>query len=180
MPVLIGTTQHTFADPIGLLSDCHRRIEMFLGTLAKLAARAGERLEDQAAMEAALRYFEVAAPKHTADEEEDLFPMLRRREARDTVETLDRLEDQHATAEAWHREVDVLARRWLDGGRLSSEDAARLQDLLKRLTDLYAGHIEAEETRLFPLAQKVLSREEKEALGRHMASRRGVPYAGRA
>ena len=31
MPVQIGTETHNFSDPTGLLRDCHRRIEMFLG-----------------------------------------------------------------------------------------------------------------------------------------------------
>ena len=38
MPVQIGATTHSFSDPTGLLSDCHRRIEMFLGTLEAAAA----------------------------------------------------------------------------------------------------------------------------------------------
>jgi hypothetical protein len=33
MPVQIGAKAHSFSDPTGLLSDCHRRIEMFLGSL---------------------------------------------------------------------------------------------------------------------------------------------------
>jgi hypothetical protein len=37
MPVQIGTTTHSFSDPTGLLSDCHRRIEMFLGVLQTVA-----------------------------------------------------------------------------------------------------------------------------------------------
>ena len=36
MPVSIGTTENTFANPIGLLSDCHRRIERFLQALLKV------------------------------------------------------------------------------------------------------------------------------------------------
>ena len=30
MPVQIGAQAHNFSDPTGLLSDCHRRIDMFL------------------------------------------------------------------------------------------------------------------------------------------------------
>ena len=33
--------------------------------------------ETRVALESALRYFREAAPKHTADEEESLFPRLR-------------------------------------------------------------------------------------------------------
>ena len=38
MPVQIGAKTHNFTDPTGLLSDCHRRIEMFIGTLKAVAA----------------------------------------------------------------------------------------------------------------------------------------------
>lgn len=37
MPVQIGAKSHNFTDPTGLLSDCHRRVEMFLGTLEAVA-----------------------------------------------------------------------------------------------------------------------------------------------
>src|SRR6266581_372662 len=37
MPVQIGAKPHNFTDPTGLLSDCHRRVEMFLGTLTAVA-----------------------------------------------------------------------------------------------------------------------------------------------
>jgi len=35
--------------------------------------------ETRAALESALRYFREAAPKHTADEEESLFPRMRQK-----------------------------------------------------------------------------------------------------
>ena len=79
MPVQIGAQTHNFSDPTGLLSDCHRRIEMFLGTLERVASVIDRPLteETRPALESALRYFREAAPKHTADEEESLFPRLR-------------------------------------------------------------------------------------------------------
>jgi len=82
VPVTIGAAQESnFANPLGLLKDCHRRIERFLGVLVKVATEASEgplNAERRQAMEAALSYFQRAAPLHTADEEEDLFPELRR------------------------------------------------------------------------------------------------------
>ena len=35
MPVQIGAPGHNFSDPTGLLSDGHRRIEMFLRVLSR-------------------------------------------------------------------------------------------------------------------------------------------------
>lgn len=75
MPVQIGAQAHNFSDPTGLLSDCHRRIEMFLGTLEGVASLIDRPLteETRVALESALHYFREAAPKHTADEGDPCF-----------------------------------------------------------------------------------------------------------
>jgi Hemerythrin HHE cation binding domain len=79
MPVQIGAKTHNFTDPTGLLSDCHRRIEMFLGTLEAVSKLIDHPATEETsrALASALRYFGEAAPKHTADEEESLFSRLR-------------------------------------------------------------------------------------------------------
>src|SRR5579885_357682 len=110
MPVTIGAAESTFANPIGLLSDCHRRIERFLQAMLTVATEAaGGPLdaEHRSALENALRYFREAAPKHTADEEEDLFPMLRllpNQRGSEVLAEVDRLEGEHKNTEAAHRE----------------------------------------------------------------------------
>jgi len=48
MPVQIGAQSHHFSDPTGLLSDCHRRIEMFLGTLERVASVIDQPLTEDA------------------------------------------------------------------------------------------------------------------------------------
>jgi hypothetical protein len=45
MPVEIGAQAANFADPTSLLSDCHRRIEMFLNVLQKVPKSADRRLK---------------------------------------------------------------------------------------------------------------------------------------
>ena len=41
MPVVIGAKpESNFTDPIGLLTDCHGRIERFLSVLVQVAAQA--------------------------------------------------------------------------------------------------------------------------------------------
>ena len=89
MPVQIGVTARNFTDPTGLLSDCHRRVEMFLGMLAAVAKVT---VETSQALESALRYFREAAPKHTADEEESLFPRLRQIQDPQIVGVFSRME----------------------------------------------------------------------------------------
>ena len=164
-----------------MLSDCHRRIEWFLNVLVRVAEQAhGEVLneEQRGALDAALRYFRDAAPKHTADEEESLFPRLRRIESADVRALLARiesLEEEHVCADRSHGDVDHLGRLWLRDGRLSPEQASRLLTVLVQLRDLYRHHIATEDNEVFPAAAAALSASDREAIGGEMASRRGVP-----
>jgi len=185
MPVVIGgKPESTFEDPIGLLGDCHRRIERFLGVLVQVAGSAGsEALSDEQrrACESALRYFREAAPKHTADEEESLFPRLRASGRADLQAVLGRvavLEEEHVRAGTAHAEVDELGRRWLEGGRLTVEESGRLCGVLAELAELYRGHIAVEDGELFPAAAAALSVEERKAMGAEMAARRAVNIEG--
>ena len=181
MPIAIGAKpKSTFTDPIGSLTDCHRRIELFLAVLAQVSAQArGGRLsrEEREAMETALRYFREGATKHTADEEETLFPRLRsieRPDLRAVLEKVDALEDQHEEAKRGHAEIEQLGRKWLAAGSLALVDRTRFAELVAQLGDLYRGHIAVEEREVFPMAVAVLPRSELEAMGREIAARRGL------
>lgn len=181
MPIQIGQrTDHGFDEPLGLLSDCHRRIEHFLGVLATITSgAAGGPLtsEYRNALEGALRYFAVAAPKHTADEEVSLFPRLR--ESSDpalagALASLGRLEHDHHEADAHHAAVDDLVRRWLANDRLEPSDRDELRERVARLHALYQEHIKVEDEQVFPAAARALDREAIEAIGGEMAARRQV------
>jgi hemerythrin-like domain-containing protein len=166
-----------FRDPIGLLTDCHRRVERFLSMLTQVAAQAhGGPLpaEHQTALEKALRYFREAAPKHTADEEESLFPRLRalnRPGMKQVLAEVDNLEHDHADAQISHAEVDRLGQGWLASGSLPPDDVARLSKLLTGLAELYRTHIQIEERDVFPIAA-LLNAAERDAIGAEMAARR--------
>lgn len=181
MPIVIGQKPaHDFNTPVGMLSDCHRRIEKFLGVLVTLAGETGSGVmtaEQRTALETALRYFRESGPRHTADEEESLFPRLRNLDAaevRDSLAELDRLEADHGRADRLHAEADALAERWLADGNLSSADAGRLKQVTGELSAIYAAHIHTEESVVFPLAERLLSRESQLAMGQEMAARRSV------
>ena len=182
MPVSIGAQESNFANPLGLLTDCHRRIERFLGVLLRVAAevRGGSlTAEHRQAMEAALSYFQRAAPLHTADEEKDLFPELRRVVRSDRaqiVARVSRLESEHGIAAAWHHQVHDMGEHWLRHDYLLLHEAVELRGTLTSLTKLYRGHIAVEENEIFPVAQEALSASEKEAIGRRMAARREAQF----
>jgi len=179
MSIQLGAApESSFDDPLGLLSDCHRRIERFLRQLLAVTDR-GPKLDDDArhALEVALRYFREAAPRHTRDEEDSLFPRLRASgdpQARQALAIVEALESDHATADAAHAEVDKIGMAWLEGGVIDTDNLTRLRQLLTDLQSLYAHHIDIEDNTLFPAAGRVLSRDSIADVGREMAERRGI------
>jgi hemerythrin-like domain-containing protein len=184
MPIAIGRRpDHTFDEPLGLLSDCHRRIELFLRTLGALAAESFDAPLTEARrveLEAALTYFATAAPRHTADEEESVFPRLRRcadEAAARALQTVARLEHDHAEAAAHHAAVDAIGRRWLADGALSAEDRRTLRAHVAALELIYREHIAIEDRELFPAAARLLDAAEIREIGREMRARRAVTRA---
>ena len=182
MPIRIGQRpDHGFDEPLGLLSDCHRRIEHFLAILGAIAGRsAGGPLteRERAALLAAIVYFATAAPKHTADEEDSVFPRLRRSQHPEAERALDivaALERDHEDAGRLHATVDSLVRRWLSEGQLSTADVADLGRNMDALQTIYRRHIDVEDRDLFPAAARAFSAEDLRAIGREMAARRTVP-----
>jgi hemerythrin-like domain-containing protein len=178
MPVSIGAkAQAGFDRPLDLLQDCHRRIEYFLSILQRVAASEQEILDDEhrTALEAALRYFREAAPRHTADEEQSLFPRLRREtgnEIKTALARIDALESDHHRADVLHGEVDRLGRQWLRDGTLTAAERAGLRSSIDDLLRLYAEHIRIEDREIFALAGKVLSPSDIASVGQEMKARR--------
>ena len=179
MPVVIGGKPEShYSDPIGLLTDCHRRIERFLEALARIASEDGGRelaADRRASLETALKYFREAAPKHTADEEKTLFPRLRacgRPEIDAMLAKVQSLEQDHARADLVHAEIDRLGQAWLTAGTLPAGDAARMTQLLDELVLLYRDHIALEEGAVFPQAAAVLNDADRKSMGEEMAARR--------
>lgn len=172
--------ESNFSEPIGMLEDCHKRIQYFLRTLVRLAEFGQQRElkgDERAALQTALRYFREAAPKHTADEEESLFPRLRRIDSPQVQELfakVDRLQSEHRQADEQHAAVDAIGSEWLATGHLDPQEGARLAALLGNLSELYKEHIPLEETEVFPVAKNVLSTPAQESMGQEMARRRGI------
>jgi hemerythrin-like domain-containing protein len=180
MPVQVGQKpDRDFTQPLGMLSDCHRRIEEFLGVLAAISELRGSVMnrEQSLALANALRYFREAAPKHTADEEISLFPRLRAVggvEVEQVLGVVERLQSDHVRADAAHREVAALGAEWLKAGTLPTAEGERLKALIAELKALYGNHIETEDQQVFPLAERVLDAGLQQEIGREMAARRGL------
>lgn len=164
-----------FDDPIGMLADCHRRIESFLHVLCIVADRAkGKSLSDEetAAVDAALNYFRSGGRRHTADEEESLFPRLRTPQPSGALAELERLEDDHKRADELHALVDRLYLAWMESGWLSKDDEKLLLESTAELDRLYKVHIKVEEEVVFPHAARTLSKQAVEQIGLEFRVRR--------
>ncbi|MCA6215892.1 hemerythrin domain-containing protein [Ideonella sp. B7] len=166
-----------FETPLAMLAECHRRVEDQCATLQRLVPHLAAHGVDRAAAEAAaavLRYFDLAGPKHHADEEEDLFPALFESVAGSDAVCLRELTE---ALKAQHREFEW---RWAAlRGPLAEIAAGRAAPLdapaVAAFGTLYAEHIAREEGELLPLAQRLLADTVQADIGRAMRQRRGAP-----
>lgn len=176
MAVQIGAKPDSgFEDPIGMLKDCHRRIEHFLDILCVVAERAANRgltEEERSAVKASLQYFHVGGERHTLDEEESLFPRLLAVAPKETNDVLTRLERDHGDAEDLHASVDWLYTEWISEGALRALEQASLLAQTRSLKRLYTDHILVEETEVFPRAALALDSDSLAEMGREFSIRR--------
>lgn len=179
----------TFNDPLGMLRACHRRIERALTVIERLAEQEQAQGLDEPAREAlrqTQRYFATGVPRHSADEEEPLFPRLRaahlpsagtRPPDSAALQLLQSVEQEHEEAGAAHRELAALSEKLLQTGRFEiPEDRAHFCRLITALRQLYQEHIRAEDNELFPLAVRTISAADQGAIGNEMAARRGIDW----
>ncbi|HEU4751709.1 MAG TPA: hemerythrin domain-containing protein [Armatimonadota bacterium] len=171
----------TFDDPLGMLRACHRRIERALDVTERIVEIEREGPLDGRTREAlarTLQYFRVGVPRHSADEEESLFPRLRGvQEIAGAANTAEYLVEEHEVLDAAHRELDTLGDELLAEGRFASpEKRDRFGLLVRRLRTIYREHIRVEDEELFPAAESALRPEELESVGAEMAGRRGIDW----
>ncbi len=179
MPVQLGAQgQPDFSQPIELMMDCHRRIEHFLDVLLRITnLYAAVPLDEQGrtALLTALDYFKQAAPRHTADEEQSLFPRMRQTGDPALLEAMarmDGLEADHRRAELAHGRLDDLGRRWLKYGQLDKPLVTKFRSILHELNSVYREHIAMEDQQVFTLASKVLDKDALAEVGDEMKARR--------
>jgi hemerythrin-like domain-containing protein len=164
-----------FDDPLGMLKDCHRRIENFLNILCVVVDRADNRTltgEETAAIQAALSYFRLGGQRHNADEEQSLFPRMRAADAAAPFEEIGGLEHDHRRAGEMHDRIDELYSAWITQGTLTPDLCTELATATGSLKQLYERHIELEETVVFPRAALVLAPDALIAMGQEFRARR--------
>jgi hemerythrin-like domain-containing protein len=163
-------------DAVDMLLACHQRIRNFTGLAVRLAdAHAAAAPEIANAADAVHRYYSIALPLHEADENDSVYPRLRRNltDARER-ESLQAMVDQHGPID------EVVARLlplWAEvknaPDRLPSL-APKLRADAARLQELWREHLDLEEEIVFPLIRARLTNDDLKAIHSEMKQRRGI------
>lgn len=162
--------------PFHMLRECHGRIRTFLTRARLLLEVDGARDAEVAdAARSLVRYFTLGLGKHVQDEDLSLAPRLRALPLPpEALEALETMEAQHRVIDA---RVDGLVARWR---QLEAPSAPRptsfptLREDTDALTVLMEEHLQLEERVLFPVADRLLSPPEQQALREEMRARRGM------
>lgn len=174
---LLGAAAPGFGQPLEVLEACHGRIARQCDTLDKLLAHLplhGADSQAQQAARAVLAYFDTAAVDHHDDEERNLFPLLEQAGAAGACDLVEALTLEHDELALLWRRLRVSLQQIIEAGEAGALDAA----LVRRFIALNRSHLEFENTHVLPLARLALGAAEIERLGRAMAARRGVAFAG--
>lgn len=158
----------SWAEPIDMLYACHGKVKSFCKQLQILPDYLEKNGVNQAVkndVQQILNYFNISAPLHHADEEDDFFPELIKVQPQAKAE-IDELERQH---EHLHKNWDELSEqlRALLAGTRENVD----RDLIARFVAGYDEHIAIEEP-LFELGREHLEQDKLSAMGKVMADRR--------
>ena len=166
----------SFDEPLEMLAACHERIEAQLCTLERLIEHLSANGCDQAAREAAtqvMRYFDTAGVEHHRDEDEEIFPLLRRiaaeRDRPEVSAVINGLEQDHSTMDnQWSR-----LRRRLDA-IVAGRDARLDAEEVAPFAWLYRRHMEKESALVLPFARETIGETARAELGGRMAARRRI------
>jgi iron-sulfur cluster repair protein YtfE (RIC family) len=161
------------AEPLNWLFAEHYRHRQFCALIERIAAsQVVSHLETQEA----LTFLRHDLPLHIVDEEDDLFPLLRRR-----CEPEDEVDRVLGSLSADHRDdIDVVAQliSLLEASlRLERPPAAspKAQRQLRAFVARERAHIALENAVVLPIARLRLTQEDLDVFSRRMAARRGLP-----
>jgi hemerythrin-like domain-containing protein len=90
---------------------------------------------------------------------------------------LGELEEDHRWATPLHAEVEALGQQCLEKGSLPAAEAARFRAAVAALAAMYRRHIEVEDALVLPVAARLLSQPDREAIAEEMAARRKMKGA---
>lgn len=168
-----GHEPAAFRDPIAVLEADHVQVLALCDVLDRLLhnPRHGADLTEVAAV---YDYLQQHLANHIADEEEDLFPLLRRTAAAgdDIDQILGLLHDEHETDRRVNDDLRGDLESLLNGRAFT--DPARFMMNLSTFAETQRRHLAWEDTVVLARARKHLKDADRAELGRRMAARRGL------
>jgi len=163
-----------FEQPFEMLEACHERVQRSLDLLSRLLIYIddeGHDTQSQSAAADVLRYFDLAAPLHHADEETHVFPLLLAQGDAAQGKAVRQLQSEHRRMEALWATVRPALLRWRESACTEVPDTA-LRAAISEFVALYAGHIQTEEGLVFPAARAGMDAQGLADMGRQMQARR--------
>jgi hemerythrin-like domain-containing protein len=168
----LGAPHHdSFRLPIEFLFSEHDRHRVICATLDRLAEDCtSEDAQDNAQF--VLSYLENDMPLHIADEEEDLFPILKRCcEPDDELDyILELLREEHEADEDYY--LSLLEPLRLIASGMEPTDIQIFGHMARTFATFHRRHLGWENGTVLPLARKRMSAADQAELGRRMAARR--------
>lgn len=164
-----------FAAPLDYILAEHLRHRSLCWVIDLLA---DNEQADEECIDAVLRFLSEDFGPHVVDEEEDLFPLLRRRAGPE-----DHIEEILGNLSKEHAEDRVDANEIAQGLSVSNRGVRLPQafgGLLKRFATNERRHLIVENAIVLPLARARLTADDLCNLGRRMAARRGIDFPGGA
>lgn len=156
------------ADPLEFIAEDHLREREVCAALDRIATAPQPSAQDVAS---ALAFLGKELPLHLSDEEEDLFPLMRRccLPEDEIGRMINRLVQDHH-----HASVDTPEVISLLEGLGSAEVTEQERQLLRRYSSYARRHLILENAVVLPIARLRLSESDLESLRLRMMQRRGI------
>lgn len=161
----------TFETPVAMLIACHDRVRQYAALTETLVNHMAKHGADAAAIAGAqsiLRYFDIAAPLHHQDEDDDLFPAMLAVAQPELAATIRDITAEHDELGALWQQVRAALLAVVAGN-----DNELTPALAQEFAARYPAHAAREEEDIYPFASALLTAEHLHQLGKSMASRRG-------
>lgn len=169
---LSALPENLLQDPLEYMKADHFRQE----TMRAMLGEAGARSLPPDALTAAMAYMEEELPRHLADEDDDLFPLLRGHAPERSP-----LHDVIAVLTDGHARLRSACERVIDEFRTSASrghwpESDRLCNTIGAFCELNRWTVQLEERIVIPAARECLDRSTLAAVARAMSHRRDVPF----
>jgi len=172
IPIIEPMPLDLIVEPLDWIFAEHFRQRQLCTALEKIAASAEPLLDTMAAAGA---YLEHEMPLHVQDEEDDLFPLVRKRCApEDEIEkVLSRLTRDHEVDNGQAAEIANMLMRAVAANRPLGK-RSKAARLARAFAQHQRHHLVVENAVVLPISRLRLKKEDLEALSRKMAARRGI------